>query len=140
MPALAAFQRHRNSVGRRFRDRDFETKDSVEVAQYFRLGREHLNRRKAAAARGGLCRVFAVHPVNEEWHERAEAMIVNPKTFPAKPFAIGKTSASGHQITAGEARGTCPLAQFNEINAANGPMIKPFAYELRTSGARFVSG
>ena len=97
--------------------------------EYLRLGREHLNRRQAATARGGFCRVFAVHPVNEERHKRAEAMVVNPKTFPAQPLAIGKGSASGHQITAGEARGTCPLAQFDEINAANGPMIKPFAYE-----------
>ena len=110
---------------RRFRDRDIETKDSIEVVENFCLGRENFNARKAAAARGRLCRVFAVHPVNEEGYECAKTMVVESKTFPAKPPAIGKGSASGHKLTAGEARRTCPLTQFGKIDAANGPMIKP---------------
>ena len=56
-------------------------------------------------------------------------MIVESKTFPAKPPAIGKGPASGHKITARKPRGTCPLPQFGKIDAANCPMVKPMPYE-----------
>jgi hypothetical protein len=69
--------------------------------------------------------MFTVHPVNEEGNEGAKTMIVDSKTFPAKPPAIGEGAASGHEIAAGEPCGTCSLTQFGKIDAANSPMVKP---------------
>ena len=125
--AGAALERHRQPRHGSLFDRNVEAKNAIDGFQAVRIRRKRLDLDQPAAARRGLCRMLALSPVDEERHERAEAVVVEAETSPTEPVAVRQSAPTSDEAAPFETSLDGPRAQCLEIGATGGPVIETFA-------------